>query len=169
MASLVTAFAITLLLAAAWRDVASRVIPNELCAAVALSGVALQAMQGPAALLAAIGVAALLFGALLVPFAAGALGGGDVKLASALALGLAPLQAWQFITATAIAGGMLGLLYITLNRALPRRGSAPPRGASLPRRVLLAELHRIRRRGTLPYGVAIAAGGAFVLLTRTGA
>jgi len=64
--------------------------------------------------------------------------------------------------ATALAGGILGITYLLFSRRL-----APMRLAkrtSILKRVIAVETWRVRRRGPLPYGVAIAAGGAFVLL-----
>jgi prepilin peptidase CpaA len=70
------------------------------------------------------------------------------------------------LLATAIAGGVLALLQLGLRGRL----AAPsrPRPAGLLRRVLRCEAWRIRRGAPLPYGVAIAAGTAFVM-TRSGA
>ena len=165
MTTLLTLSAIAFLLAAAWRDIAARVIPNEICLGIAAIGIASQAMQGVAALAMGAALAAGVFALLSVAFRFGALGGGDVKLAAAMAVGLQPLQTWIFITVTAAAGGVLGLLYIALWRGLPKRIAAPNRTRPVWRRIAAAELHRIRRHGPLPYGVAIACGGLFVLLT----
>jgi prepilin peptidase CpaA len=118
-----------------------------------------------------VAVAALIFG-LLLPFAVmGMLGGGDLKLATAIAIGLPPLGSYQFVVATAVAGGLLALLYLAAHRLALRRAApsrAAGRAASLLRRVLAAEAWRVRRRGPLPYGVAIAAGAALVLLGHHG-
>jgi prepilin peptidase CpaA len=81
---------------------------------------------------------------------------------SALAMGLSPFDCYRFVVATAIAGGILGLAYLLLSR-MPR-GPHKSGRVSLLGRVAAVESWRICRRGPLPYGVAIAAGGAFVLL-----
>ncbi len=153
------------LLAAAWRDFAAREIPNGISIAVAVTGVMAQAMIGPMALAIGLGLAIVVFAALMIPFSRGMLGGGDVKLAAALAIGLAPLDVWAFITATAAFGGVLALVYIALWRGLPNRIAGPDRTRPVWRRIVAAELHRIRRHGPMPYGIAIAGGGTFVLLS----
>lgn len=155
-------FSVALLGLAAWRDVAVRTIPDRISLALLLIGVAKRVALGPGPLLWSLGAALVLF-LLLVPLhARGLLGGGDVKLAAALAVGLAPADSYDFIVATVLAGGLLGLAYLAMARLLPV--PAPlPRG-SLMARVRTVEAWRIARRKSLPYGVAIAMGGAFVLL-----
>jgi prepilin peptidase CpaA len=81
---------------------------------------------------------------------------------TALAVGMSPFDSYRFVVATAIAGGLLGIAYFLLSRRL--NGLRESRRASLLGRVATIESWRIRRRGPLPYGVAIAAGGTFVLL-----
>lgn len=178
----IAAVAAALLLAlAAWRDVATRIIPDGLCAAIALLGVALRLGEGLPALLATLAAAAALFLGLLLLAMLGLMGGGDLKLATAIALGLPPLGVYQLVVATALAGGVLALLYVMLARVVrpaagaragPPAPATPPiarrRDAPLLRRVLAAEAWRLRRRGPLPYGVAIAAGGTLVLFRSLG-
>jgi prepilin peptidase CpaA len=115
-------------------------------------------------------LAAGLFLALAMLHARGMLGGGDVKLAAAICLGLSPPSAYRFIFVTAMAGGVLALLHLLARHALraapPRR--PPPRGSPLPKRVFFAERWRIARRGSLSYGVAIACGGIWAVLEARG-
>jgi prepilin peptidase CpaA len=99
---------------------------------------------------------------LLIVYSRGMLGGGDVKILTALAVALPPLGTYHLVVATAIAGSLLGIGYLLLSRKL--RGRSRTRQTSLLGRVVAIEAWRIGRRGPLPYGVAIAAGGAFVLL-----
>jgi prepilin peptidase CpaA len=155
-----------LLVMAAARDVATRLIPDALPIGIALAGLAGRVLAGwPEAGISA-GVGVVLF-VLMVPLAMrGWLGGGDVKLISAMAMGLAPQAAWQFVVTTVFAGGALGLAYILGRQFVPRTRVA--RGASLPRRVMVVEAWRIRRRAPLPYAVAIAIGGLLVLFSLTG-
>ncbi|WP_237213595.1 A24 family peptidase [Falsiroseomonas oryziterrae] len=168
MSLVVIPVAIGLLCVAAWRDLVTRTIPDGVSIALAAIGVAAKALTGLEALAAA-ALGALVLGLiLLLLHARGYIGGGDVKLATALALGLSPLDTWNMVVATALAGGVLALIYLALPR-LMRRGHAtrPDRAASLPRRFAVVEAWRIRRGGPLPYGVAIAAGGTLVLLQTT--
>lgn len=168
MSLVVVPVAIGLLCIAAWRDLATRTIPDGVSIALAVIGLAVQALMGLQALLAAVAAALVLGLILLLLHARGYIGGGDVKLATALALGLSPLDTWNMVVATALAGGVLALIYIVLPRLLRRSRSARQgRAASLMRRFLAVEAWRIRRGGPLPYGVAIAAGGTLVLLQTT--
>jgi prepilin peptidase CpaA len=87
----------------------------------------------------AIGVFALLAGA----FYAGMMGGGDVKLAAALALWFSPESTFKFLVIMSIAGGLLTLVLLVLHRMGKREG-----------------------RPKIPYGVAIAIGGLAILAQR---
>jgi len=157
---------ILLLLAATWSDLATRTIPNRLSLAIAAIAIPGQMASGPLAFAASAGSAALLFAALVVPFSFGVLGGGDVKLAPALALGLSPSGTWDFVVLTALAGGVLGLAYIALSRLLPPPQERIQPGSPLLQRVMAVEWRRIRRRAGLPYGIAIAVGGVAMLLPK---
>ena len=156
------------LLAAAWRDLATRTIPDWLSLGLAALGLALRAPSGLMALAASVTMAAFLFLLLVLLHARGGLGGGDVKLITAMALGLPPLVTLDFLLATALAGGVLGLLYLALGRLAPNPAALAGTAASLPRRVLAVEHRRIHRRGPLPYAVAIAVGGIVILLEPMG-
>lgn len=156
----------TLLALTAWRDVITRTIPDRIIILVAVIGIAARSTAGWTPLLLSAATAALVFVTLLVLAIRGWLGGGDVKLAAALAIGLSPAATWDFITATVFAGGILGLGYLVGPRFAPR---LQPADADCPiARILVIEAWRLRRGGPLPYGVAIAAGGIFVLLTTSG-
>jgi prepilin peptidase CpaA len=99
-----------------------------------------------------------------------------------MAVGLSPAQTYRFIVATVLAGGVLSLLHLLLRRApLPAGRVSRSRSrstshsmswlvrlASLVRRIVTVERWRIRRKGSLPYGIAIACGGAWVTLTGLG-
>jgi len=88
---------------------------------------------------------------------------GDVKLATAVALGLPPEAVWPFIVLTALAGGVLSAVYLLAIRARPRQPSPQCRGRSVLRRVLAAECWRVRHRGPLPYGIALCASGVLLI------
>lgn len=156
-----------LLALAAWSDLATRTIPNCVCIALALLGVGLRGFVGLGPLAWSVGVAVLLFAMLVVLHARGALGGGDVKLAAAMALGLSPLGSYRFITATALAGGVIAVLHLLLRQVPPPSKTTTSKTLVL-RRIITIERWRIRRRGSLPYGVAIACGGAWVVLRGLG-
>lgn len=156
-----------LLLAAAWRDLATRLLPDSLALGIAGLGLVSRAALGFGEVIASFGMAALLFVLLLPAAMRGVLGGGDVKLCAALALGLAPAAAWDFIIFTVMFGGVLGLAYLA-GPLLVGPARLSPAGAPLLQRVLQVEHWRLRRRGPLPYALAIAAGGILVHLLPTG-
>jgi len=111
-------------------------------------------------------VATLVFGLLLCLATCGLLGGGDVKLAAAVAVGLSPANTWDFLFITVLAGGALGVAYLSGPKLVPRL--RPAVGAGSFGRILAVEAWRMRRRGPLPYGVAIAMGAILVLLRTPG-
>ena len=135
-----------MLLAASWCDLRSRTIPNGLNLAIALAAIPFWWSVGlpfwPDAALQ-IGVAALVFGLFAIAFAMGAMGGGDVKLIGALALWLPFKAVIVLLFVMSVAGGVLTLaLYLR---------------------------HRLAKRGgqlEIPYGVAIAFGGLWLISER---
>ena len=154
---------ILLLLYVATIDVATRLIRNELCLALALLGIAAQ-LTSPAQLAQSLISAAILFLLLLVIYMRGWMGGGDVKLLVALAVGLPLTGVIDLLTITALAGGVLALVHL-LMRLLPYPKLAPV-GSSLARRVYAVERWRHLRHAPLPYGVAIACGGIWTALSK---
>ena len=153
MPPLLSLLAIALFAAAAVTDLRSRRIPNQI--SLVLAGLAL--VRIGMALAAGVGwsAAGLDLVAAVAVFALGAcafrlaiLGGGDVKLiaAGALWFGLAGLA--PFLLTTVLAGGLLAMLFVGRQMAVPR-GGAGPKGPDLP------------------YAVAIAAGGILTTLLWT--
>lgn len=157
--SLVMLFFISM---AAWRDIATRTIPNVIALLLLPAGVLLRTFDGASSVAVSAVTALLLFIFLLALHARSLIGGGDVKFAAAVAFGLSPFDTYRFLISTAIAGSLLGLAYLLLSRVLPQQRLS--KSQSLLLRVVAVEAWRIRRRGPLPYAVAIAAGAAFVLL-----
>ncbi len=156
-------FAFALLLIAAWCDLATRTIPDGISVALGALGLLARAAEGLAPVAASLLVAAGIFAAFVWLHACGLIGGGDVKLITALTVGFSPLSTLDFLVATVLAGGVLGLLYLSL-RLLPEPSPLVPRPwAWPPRRILALERRRVSRRGPLPYAVAIAAGGILTL------
>ncbi len=139
---------------AACYDLLTMQIPNRFPAALAVAFLALALLTGlpPVAigvhLLAGLGVLAGTFAL----FAFGFLGGGDAKLASAIALWLGIEQALPFLVLTALFGGALSLAILGL-RALP-----------LPAFLLgWPPALRLHEKGAgVPYGVALAAAALMV-------
>ena len=135
-----------ILVVAAIVDVRTFTISNRLNAAVALLapvywwsiGLALwpdAAIQ--------VGIALAVFVLLAGAFYAGMMGGGDVKLAAALALWFSPASTLKFLILMSIAGGVLTLFVLAAHRLRKKPG-----------------------RPEIPYGVAIAFGGLCILAQR---
>ena len=109
-------------------------------------------------------VATILLLLLLVIYQRGWIGGGDVKLLVALAIGLPLMGVIELLTITALAGGVLALVHLMM-RLLPYPRLAPA-GSSFVRRVYAIERWRHLRHAPLPYGVAIACGGIWTVFNQ---
>jgi prepilin peptidase CpaA len=154
-----------LLLSAAWNDVACRLIPDRISVGLGITGAIGGLMAGPLQLAESLGISMVLFLALLLLHSRQILGGGDVKLLTALSIGLPLAGVVQLFAFTALAGGVLAAMHLAM-RHLPR--PQLPRTRSLLRRVYAVERWRILRHAPLPYGVAIACGGIWAILTNPG-
>jgi prepilin peptidase CpaA len=149
-----------LLAAAAWQDLRTMRIADWVSLAIvaafgvwALSGLAAGNTTFTRIGLAA-GCGAVVFAIGALGFAAGVLGGGDVKLLAASSLFAGPALLLDFLMVTALAGGVLGLAMLAgarIGPAAPAAGDASVAG---------------RLRGGLPYGPAIAAGGLWVAVAQ---
>jgi prepilin peptidase CpaA len=132
-----------MLIAAAVVDLRSRTIPNGLNLAIALLAIPFWWATGlpvwPEAALQ-IGIAALVFGLFAIAFALGAMGGGDVKLLGALALWLPWQAVLVLLVIMSLAGGVLTLVMVVRQRLARREG-----------------------RPEIPYGVAIAFAGLWLI------
>jgi prepilin peptidase CpaA len=154
---------IVLLLYVATIDVATRLIPNEICLALALLGIVGQ-LASPMQVVESLVVAAILLLLLLFIYQRGWVGGGDVKLLVALAIGLPLMGVIDLLAVTAMTGGVLALVHLIL-RHLPYPKLAPA-GSSLVHRVYAVERWRHLRHAPLPYGVAVACGGIWTIFSR---
>ena len=135
-----------ILVVAAAIDVRTFTISNRLNLTVALlaplywASIALSPWPEIAAHVA---TGAIVFVLLAGAFYAGMMGGGDVKLAAALALWFPPLATVKFLVIMSIAGGVLTLVILVFHRLKKREG-----------------------RPEIPYGVAISFGGLAILAQR---
>jgi prepilin peptidase CpaA len=154
---------ILLLLYVAVIDIATRLIRNEICLALALLGIASQ-FANPMQITESLVATTILLLLLLVIYQRRWIGGGDVKLLVALAIGLPLMGVIQLLTITALAGGVLALVHLMM-RLLPYPNLAPA-GSSLVCRVYAIERWRNLRHAPLPYGVAIACGGIWTVFSR---
>jgi len=150
------------LVLAAYYDIAGRLIPNRICIGLALAGLIARLQFGFAPIAISAGITAGLFLPLLFMFVRNWIGGGDVKLLTAMALGLSPMGTALLIYIMALAGGVLSLTYLGM-RYLPRPNLANSR--SVLRRIYAVERWRIFKHAPVPYGVAIACGGIWAVLT----
>lgn len=140
------------------RDVAVRVIGNRAVLLVCALGLLIRAHEGLPAIAASMAAAGLVFACFVAAWLAGWLGGGDVKLAAALAMGLPPAAVPGFLVLMSLAGFLLALPYASRRRSGLAVVSPAGRSAPLLRRIAMAEKRRLLRRGPLPYGVAIGIG-----------
>jgi prepilin peptidase CpaA len=154
---------ILLLLYVAVIDIATRLIHNEICLILAVLGIASQ-FASPTHVAESLVAATILFLLLIVIYQRGWIGGGDVKLLVALAIGLPLMGVIQLLTVTALAGGVLALAHLTM-RFLPYPRLVPA-GSSLLRRVYAVERWRNLRHAPLPYGAAIACGGIWTVFNQ---
>jgi prepilin peptidase CpaA len=148
------------LVAAALHDIAARTIPNGLSLAIACAGLLARATANE--LLPGLVAAGLVFLLGWAAWRCRVMGGGDVKLLAACTLLASPAAVPGLVLAVALAGGVLALAYLGLRPVVPAPALARP--GTLGARAWRAEAWRIRRRGPLPYGVAIALGTFFTLL-----
>ena len=139
---LLIALAIALVFAAV-SDIRSRTISNKLNIAIAVAAPLFWWTSGlslwPDVALQ-LGVAVGVFAVLCVMFALGVMGGGDVKLLTALALWIEPTAFMQLLVIMALAGGVLTIVMAAYHF-----------------------LQNTKDRLAIPYGVAIAFGGLWVL------
>jgi len=140
---------------AAATDLRTRRIPNILTGGLALAALVLALSAGPGQFAAALAVAAGVFAFGTLCFAAGVLGGGDVKLLTGIALALGYPLALGFVLDTLICGGLLALGFLALRGQLGE-ATVRLRGALLGggRAAIGAG------SGRVPYALAIAAGAA---------
>ena len=132
----------TALLLAAFTDLRRRQIDNWLTLAIALGAPAFWLASGfsPSAMGFQLALALVTFAVLAGLFALGQMGGGDVKLLSALALWIAPAAFLKLLMVMAIAGGVLTIIFGGLH-----------------------VIRRARGKVAVPYGIAISVAGLWVL------
>ncbi|MGI9487549.1 MAG: A24 family peptidase [Geminicoccaceae bacterium] len=176
MDAICIAFLAGLLVTGALSDIDCRRLPNWLTSAVAILYALFVAVSPtPIDWMSAFLVAGLVFAAGFACFAFQFMGGGDVKLMSGLALWAGIEHIALFLIVTSLAGGLLSLVMIILRRwirspallmLMPLAGlitSRLDRPTSLAGSPSPAGLADDQINESLPYGVAIAAGGFAVI------
>jgi len=140
-----------LLVAAAAEDAVRLRISNLIVLLVLIGAIVAAVVAGPELALWKNFIVFLALLAIGTPmFAAGKLGGGDVKLLAAVGLWFDFTGALWMILAVVLAGGLLALVVLILR--------AFGWSEEMRRRVVL-----LRPRGGIPYGVAIAAGALITM------
>ncbi len=132
-----------LLLMAAWTDIKTRTISNELNATIALLAIVFWWIAGESLwpdVAMRIAVALLVFGVGVGLFLLRMMGGGDVKMIGALALWLPINALFAMLTVMALAGGAISIGILVRQKFRPNEA-----------------------RPEVPYGVAIAIGGIWVI------
>jgi len=146
ISSILLAVLAAMLLAACWCDLKARTIPNLLNLAVALLAIPFWWSLGLALwpdVALHLGVAALIFGLFAIAFAFGAMGGGDVKLVAGIALWLPAASVIALLFIMSVAGGALTLAMLIRHKLARKAGQLE-----------------------IPYGVAIAFGGLWLISER---
>lgn len=135
-----------MLLVACWSDLRTRTIPNGLNLAIALLAIPFWWSIGlplwPDVAIQ-LGVALIVFAFFAGAFALGAMGGGDVKLVAAIALWLPWLAVVALLVIMSVAGGLLTLAMLIRHKLARHNGKLE-----------------------IPYGVAIAFGGLWLISER---
>ena len=150
-----------LLVIACITDVRWRRIPNALVAVLALTGFAFSVAMEPwlPGLLRAFSGLVLGFSIWILFHIAGGMGAGDVKMFAAAAAWLGPGGAWRAALVAALAGGVLSLAALMLQR---RTREGLERVAMSVSMFSLTPLGKVapdqQRKSYLPYGVALACG-----------
>ena len=176
IASLCIACLAGLLVTGALNDIDCRRLPNWLTSAVAvLYALFVAVSPTPIDWMSAFLVAGLVFAIGFACFAFRLMGGGDVKLMTGLALWAGIEHIALFLTVTSLAGGLLSLVILMLRRwsrspafvmlasvsgQFTRRLHLPAALAGNPTPADVADEEITE---SLPYGVAIAAGGFAVI------
>jgi prepilin peptidase CpaA len=131
-------------------------IPNIVSIVLAAAFFPFALLAGPAIpLLPHMLIAGVVFVVLFVFFAMNWLGGGDVKLASAIMLWAGPTQGANFVVLFALMGGVFALMLLSLRHALPYY----PQIEMFP---LFSKFSQWARTGLCPYALPIGAAALCV-------
>ena len=142
IADILVAVLAAMLIVAMYGDLRQRIIPNWLNAIIALLAIPYWWLSGLSLTDVAIqvGIAAGVFALFALAFRLGMMGGGDVKLVTALALWLPYAALVKLMVIMSLAGGLLTLVMIVRHR-----------------------LRKAEDKPEVPYGVAIAIGGFWLI------
>ena len=151
---------IGLLVAAAFGDLRHYRISNRLVIAVVACFAIVAAAKASWVYLGwSLAAAACVFVLVAALFALGLFGGGDTKLATAMALWTQFYDLPRFLLVMTASGGLLGVLWIVRRRRQRSRAAAAGASASSSTDEIIAPAHAREVPNKLPYGVAIAIAG----------
>jgi prepilin peptidase CpaA len=142
-ADLLVAVLAAMLIVAAVGDLRTRTIPNWLNGSIALAAIPFWFLSGMSLwpeIALQIAVAAAVLGIFAVAFQFGAMGGGDVKMVAAIALWLPAGAVLKLLVIMSLAGGVLTIAMLLRQR-----------------------LNKCPDKIEIPYGVAIAFGGFWLI------
>ena len=142
IADILVAVLAAMLIVAMYGDLRQRIIPNWLNAIIALLAIPYWWLSGLSLTDVGIqvGIAAGVFALFALAFRLGMMGGGDVKLVTALALWLPYPALVKLMVIMSLAGGVLTIAMIVRHR-----------------------LRKAQEKPEVPYGVAIAIGGFWLI------
>ena len=156
---------VCLVIGSIW-DIAKRRIPNLLTGAVALLGVVAQLVdRGGWSVASGLGAAVVSVALLWRPWMAGGIGGGDVKMAAAVAIWVGLGGMIRYALAVAAAGGVVALVMYFFSRKSVQQDVKTNLTLAALQQTLPTVEARAEGRPSVPYGLAIAVGAAFALLT----
>ena len=163
MSHIIPVLAVAVALCAAIMDSRERRIPNLLTYPAMLVGLLVQGlMHGWKGVLLSVGGSVLFGGVFMLFYLVRAMGAGDVKLALGLGCIVGLSAAWHLMFATALAGGLLAIIFMvfsgrivqTLRNTLCVAGFHLQHGLQVHPVVNLDNAGLVR----MPYGLAFAAG-----------
>lgn len=144
---------------AAWTDATRMKISNSVSIILVVAFLLFAAIYLPLTpAITHIGIASAIFAVTFCCYALRWMGGGDVKLLSALALWIGPTQILSYLTAVALLGGLFAACILVAQRVMPRPGHTN----SSP---ILKSIETWTRSGRVPYALPI--GGAALSYTNT--
>jgi len=150
-------------------DLRTRRIPNAFTAPAILAGAALNALYGGAAGLgASIAGFGVAIGILILPFVAGGIGGGDVKMMGAIGAFLGPHRAVLSLAVGLVLGGVVMAVHLARQGRLGEKllataamvGSAAATGSVEPLKLSAEAPEAV----SLPYSVPLGLGTLAVLV-----
>lgn len=158
------------LLTAAVIDFKRRIIPNSLVILTVGCGVAIRLLADPISIEVNVMIAAAVLLALGLLAHRGLIGGGDVKLIAAVTLVVPPGQIVTLFLGIAVIGGLISGMYLLAHSITRRRKLWEAAGGIERRRIhrksgwLRALGAKLVKRKTVPYGVAVFGGTAYLAL-----